>query len=293
MRHKSNAIKLIISAVAIFSASSLFAQQSNFQFMPAPIPYPSFEPGRNDTNVGADAFGLTGGQAPDDVSIHGGGAHLIFRHAATEALAIDGGFGAYGMSGDVPGFALPFIFGTNLWNPIIEGRGTLSGFGLPLFVDLECQVVNRPGGSLILFGGPNMTLASFNEDTPYHARTGSTNAAHTTFNTKSTVFLGGVQLGVQAGVRLGQFRLAPFAMAIFQSGNANFTFDDGYRGTDQLVQSSVVNIQPFGLQVFGFDVIYVPWNLSLGGVFQHANSTTDQNGYTSSLYSLSYHFRGK
>lgn len=289
---KRNALGLAAAAV-LLSTSAAFAQQTNFQFMPAPVPYPSFEPNRNDFTAAGDYFKVSGGPAGSEFDIHGGGGHLLFRHAANEKIAVDGGFGVYGLSGDGPGFALPFIFGINLFNPVIEGKGKLTGAGFPVFLDLEAQLVNRPGGSVIVFGGPNMTLATFNMDTPYHGRSGSSNAPSTSFNTKSTVFLGGFQLGVQGGVRLGTFRVAPFYMSIFQSGNATFTFDDGYRSTDQLVTSDVVNIEAFVTQVFGFDVIYEPWNLSLGSVFQQAASTPNQEGYKTSMFTLAYHFRGK
>ena len=56
--------------------------------------------------------------------------------------------------------------------------------------------------------------------------------------------------------------------------------------------TSVVNIEPFVTQVFGFDVIYEPWNLSLGSIFQQAGSTTNQEGYKTSKFTHAYHCRG-
>jgi hypothetical protein len=284
----------------IASSSPVFAQQSNFQFMPAPIAYPYFEPGRRDINLGVDTFGVSGGPEGatelEKIDLTGAGAHLILRGAINEKFALSGGFGAYGMSGDVPGFALPVVDGAgNIYTAIIDGKGDLSGFGMPFFANLELQPINKPGGNLLLFAGPNLAFAYFTADTPYHGQRGAVNLARTNFRTTATAFLGGVQFGAQVGLKLGSFRVAPFGMWLIQSGSASFTFDDGYTGnlnfSEGLVETA--DIEPFVIQVFGFDVVYEPWNLSLGGVFQKTNDKELQEGYETTMFSLSYHFRKK
>lgn len=297
---KSIGARLLASAFVILSVSSVYAQQSNFQFMPAPVAYPYFEPGRTDINLGVDTFGVSGGPEgateENKIDLSGAGAHFIARKAFSEKVAFSGGFGAYGMSGDVPGFALPVVDGAgNVYTAVLDGKGDLSGFGMPFFLNLEVQPINRPGGNLLLFAGPNLAFAYFNADTPYHGQRGGTSLARTNFRTTATAFLGGVQFGAQVGARLGSFRLAPFAMWLIQSGSASFTFDDGYSGninySEGLVE--VADIEPYVVQVFGFDVLYEPWSLSLGGVFQKTNDKELQEGYETTMFSLSYHFRKK
>jgi len=278
---------LVAAGCLLLKTPPLFSQQSNFTLMPAPIAHPFFEPQRTDFKVAVDYFSLSG----NDIEITGGGAHGIFRHAISEVIAIDGVLGLYGLSGETPGFALPFFFSTGFFTPVIEGKSDLSGIGLPMALNLEVQVVNKPGGSLILFGGPNIGFASLTLETPYHGESGATIAPSTTFTTDATVVIGGVQAGVQAGIRLGSFRLAPFFMGITQSGSASFTFDNGYRNTLSLQESGVVAIEPYFVTVTGVDIIYEPWNLSLGAMFQKTKTEASQQGFDITYFTLAWHFR--
>lgn len=263
------------------------AQQSNFLLMPAPIAYPHFEPGRKDLKVAGDYFTFSG----NEIDMKGGGTHGIFRYAANEIIAIDGIFGIYGVGGEVPGFALPFFFSSGFFTPIIDGKADVSGFGFPMAINLEIQAINRPAGSLILFGGPNLAFGSFTLRTPYHAVSGGTVAGRTTFETQASVVMGGVQGGVQAGIRLGNFRLVPFAMGMTMSGSASFTFDNGYKNTLSIEESGAVEIEPFFVSAYGADIIYEPWDLSLGAMFQNNQTEKNQLGYDISYFTLAWHFR--
>lgn len=262
------------------------AGQSNFNILPTPVAYPYFEPGRTDFKITAAKADLTG----NNIDLSGGGAYFIVRRAANEYIAVDGLIGGFGANGDVPGFALPFVFGTSLFTPVIEGKGKLTGFGVPMALDLEVQAIHRPGGSLLFFAGPNISFAGFTVDTPYHAVSGASKAASTQFDTKASVVIGGAQFGAQAGINLGPVTVSPFYMIITQAGSATFTFDDGYRGTDQ-VQTNTFNIEPYIVNSYGFDVIYRPWNLSVGTLLQSAGSTTNQAGYKLKVIQLTWHFR--
>jgi len=282
-------------AIIFFKTSPLSADQSNFSLLPVPLPYPYFEPGRTDFRIAAAKASLSG----NNIDLNGGGAYFMGRHAFNEYVAIDGLIGAFGANGDMPGFALPFIFQGIPFEPVYEGKGKLTGFGVPFALDLEVQLIHKPVGSLILFGGPNMSVASLTLDTPYHAFFPGAppfllpaTAESTNFETKSSVFMGGAQVGAQAGINIGPITVAPFYMVISQSGSATFTFDDGYRGTDQ-IQGTSTNIEPFVVTATGFDVIIRPWNLSIGTLIQDAGSTTNQEGYKVKVFQLTWHFRTK
>ncbi|TBR17144.1 hypothetical protein EPO15_17575, partial [bacterium] len=168
------------------------AQQVNFQFAPPPIPYPYFEPQRTDFRVTGGYFTLTG----PGIKLKGGGALFNGRHALNERLAFDGQAGLIGVGGTVPGFSLPSLQGVLLWNPVNEGDGRLSGIALPLSMNLELQPLHTPHGSLILFAGPNLMIAPLTIRTPYHLVRGGTVAKSSTFETKATVVLGGIQAGL-------------------------------------------------------------------------------------------------
>ena len=191
----------------------------------------------------------------------------------------------------MPGFALPFIFSNTLWSPIVEDKGSLTGFMMPLSGNLEAQLINNPNGNLLFFAGPNMALTMLTLATPYHARAGVTDADSTIFTMNTTVALFGVQFGAQAGIPVAKLKLAPFFMANMESGTASFTFNHGYSGVRSLVTSSVVDIEPFTTLSYGADIIIVPWNLSIGTLLQQAAANGEQQGFKTTLFTLSWHFR--
>jgi len=279
---RSVVIFTLLFGLAYLKTGSLRAQQANFQFAPAPIAYPYFEPGRADFKVGGGYGSISG----NNITISGGGAYGIARKALNEQFAVDGALGLFGVSGKTPGFALPFWY-SGLRIPIITGKATLTGVTFPLLGNLEFQAIHSPKGSLILFGGMNMSLSSLTLQTPYYV----SGWGHTQFTTNATASLVGFQFGIQAGIPLGNFNIVPFMMMITDSGSASFTFKTGYQNTTSIVTGGVVNIQPFTTTSTGMDIIYVPWNLSLGTLWQQAASNGSQNGFKTVLIQLSWHFR--
>lgn len=287
MKINRAALSAALSVLLTLCGGGAMAQQSNFQLSPAPIPYPYFEPGRADYKLTGSYFTISA----DQLSFRGGGLNVIGRKAFSEAAALDGQIGFLAMNGEMPGFALPFLYSGSVWTPVIDGKGKLTGFSLPLSMNLEIQPANGPAGSLIFFGGPNVAISSLLIQTPYHAVAGVTPAAKTLFEARATTGLMGLQGGVQAAVNLGPFKIAPFAVMVAERGTVTFTFHNGYRGTDTLVKDSVVDIEPFTLTSFGADIIFMPWNLSLGTLWQQAAAKKSQDGYKTFLMQLSWHFR--
>jgi len=274
---------------ALLLAAPAAAQQTNYQFAPAPIPYPFFEPNRTDFKI----TGVYGTLSAPEVSIKGGGGLINGRKALNENFALDAQLGLIGMSGEVPGFALPFYYSGNLWNPENLGKGELQAFSFPIAGNVEFQILRSRHGSVILFGGPNLVLTRVTIQTPYNARTGGTAAARTKFTTEATAVLGGIQMGMQAGIPLKAFQLVPYVMANYESGSASFAFKEGYKGVTSFVKSGVVDIEPFSFFTVGGDIVYSPWGISLGTLFQQASANKEQNGYKLVVTQLSWHFRGK
>lgn len=143
----------------------------------------------------------------------------------------------------------------------------------------------------ILFADPKLVVTPVTIRTPYHVKNGATNAKSTTFTTKATAVLAGLQAGLQGGIQLKAFQLVPYAMANMESGSASFSFDSGYSGGIQPIRDGVVDIQPFSFYTVGTDLIYTPWNLSVGTFLQQAKSNKTQNGYKLVTFQLSWHFR--
>lgn len=262
------------------------AQQVNFQFAPPPIPYPYFEPKRNDFRLTGGYFTLTG----TGINLKGGGVIGSGRHAANERLAFDGQVGLVAINGTVPGFSLPSLQGVTLWSPVNEGDGRLSGVALPMSMNIEVQPIHTPRGSLILFGGPNLMIAPLTIETPYHLKRGATVAQSSKFTTKATVVIGGIQAGLQGAIPVKKFQLTPYAMVNMESGSATFDFDTGYN-TYIPVTDTVVNIEPFSFSTVGGDILYTPWNLSFGTLFQAASAKKQQSGYKLVLFTVSWHLR--
>lgn len=265
------------------------AQQSNFQISPAPIAYPYFEPRRMDVKLTGTYMSMESDDAATTIS--GGGANGIIRYAFSELFAVDASMGFTVLGGEMPGFAMPFFYGGNFWTPVVTGKADLTGVSLPMSFNLEVQPLHTRRGSLILFGGPMMTFNSLSMVTPYYAVTGGTPAPRTAFTTDSTVLLGGVQFGAQGGINAGNFKFTPFVLMNTQSGTATVTFDSGYKNTTSYVGDTTVTIDPFTSTSIGMDVIYTPWDLSFGTMFQQMAAQGDNEGMSTTMLQLSWHFR--
>ncbi|MFC1522891.1 hypothetical protein ACFL6Y_10830 [Elusimicrobiota bacterium] len=288
MTKKIFCLLLSASILCVLGRSAALAQQVNLQVSPPPIAYPYFEPGRKDFKFTGTYFSLSA----NNFNAKGGGLNGIVRGAFNETLALDGQMGLMGMSGEMPGFALPFWYSNTLWTPIIDGKGDLSGIMFPMSANLEVQVANSPKGSFLMFGGPSMSFSKLSLSTPYHARAGATNASKTRFIMDYTMFLFGVQFGAQGSIPAGdKVKFAPFLMMTTQGGSSSFTFKHGYSGVRSLITGGVSDIEPFTTSSIGMDIIIVPWNLSLGTLIQQAAANKDQEGFKTTLIQLSWHFR--
>lgn len=265
------------------------AQQGNFQISAAPIAYPFFEPRRKDIKVTGTYLAME--SKDGDISIAGGGASGVFRYAFSELFAMDASFGLTALTGEMPGFAMPFYYGGGYWNPVVTGKSDLYGLSVPMSFNLEVQALHSRAGSLIFFGGPTLTANSLTMETPYYAVSGVTTAARTLFTTTTKVIMGGAQFGVQGGINAGNFKFTPFFMMTSQSGTAMMTFESGYKGTSSFVGDTTSDIDPFTTSSMGMDIIYAPWNLSFGTVFQQIAAKKSADEMSTTLFQLSWHFR--
>ncbi|MCB4756562.1 MAG: hypothetical protein LHV69_05970 [Elusimicrobia bacterium] len=291
---KKGLILIQAGFTALIAISVCHAKQSNIQLTPAPIAYPFFEPGRFDMKLTGDYLSVEGKDANTDISITGGGFDAAFRYSFNAFIAADFDFGLFGYGGKFPGIAFPFYFGGTLWIPVIEGKADLTGLSMPFSVNMELQPIRKPF-SLIFFGGPVWTVDSLTIQTPYHAVpfTGGTASASTKFTQDMTVFYSGAQAGIQVGVPLGFLKLAPYYMVTKKSGTATLTFNSGYQNTQSFVGDTTIDLEAFTTTAMGFDMIVVPWNLSIGALIQQADPTKDQEGFKTTMIQLSWHFRGK
>lgn len=243
---------LLLVLTARLSAATT---QSNFQVSPPPLPWFEFVKGQWDLRVGGNYSSITGKDAASgtEISIKGGGANFVARYAFTDHLAFDLGYNFLYLGGGVPNtFNLAMYM--NSWNP-----------------NLEIQLVRAERVSWILFFGGLMsyTPAEF---------TDRTTSRVTSYGAQ--VFLAGPQFGTQLSLKAGSFAISPFVL--LQSLSGTFTLSS---------PAYSASVPAFTMTSFGFDVTYVPWNITLSSVLNQATAATQNNGFNTVYFALSYDFR--
>lgn len=296
-------MRSFLAAAVLFAAAAGAQAQGNVSLSPAPVPYPYFMPGRFDAKVG----GMFGSMASEGFDMTMGGGYGYFRKAANETLAFDMGAALFGLSGTLeqgsPPSSTPLACNTSrtICVPYFarsNGEATMTGFLGSFSANLEIQAAKDPRrGSLLLFAGPQMQFFTIDTLSPYSLIVpppfGNAGQAYSGYTNTSSfqAFMAGIQIGVQGGIRLGDFRLAPFFMLTTQSGSATITEDPGVSGASST--SVTADIDAFTSTSFGVDAIYIPWGLSVGSMIQQAAASgSSDNGVKTSIIQLSWHFGG-
>lgn len=119
---------IFLAIFLIIQRNAKANQQSNFNIMPSPIPYPFFEPNRYDLKIDGSFVNITA----TDLTLSGGLADLKGRFAFLEYLAIDGEFGLAGFSGTMTG--IPPLTST------LTSNGTPYIYSIALLFLLDTQM---------------------------------------------------------------------------------------------------------------------------------------------------------
>ncbi len=267
----------------------------NLQIAPPPIAYPFFTPGRQDYKITGSYFSMEF----ETIEFGGGGIDVAVRKALSRMLAISGQIGFMFMSSDdLP--SVPIVDFVNGDMVMVEGGGVTQTLyiNIPMSANLEVQAVNIPEVSLITFAGvgPSLLVGSSTPD-KYRAIRWDTNldgdfpdltATHA-FGQKVVGLMTGLHWGLQAGVPLGSFRLAPFFTARMTGGSMQVTFASGYEEVQGMSFSATI---PATMSTsLGMDIIYEPWGLSIGTVLQQIAANRAENEQKTVMLTASYHFR--
>ena len=121
----------------------------------------------------------------------------------------------------------------------------------PMSANLEVQPYKNDSFNFILFGGGNYqysSLTSENDNDEFEA----------------DLYLSGFQVGAQVGIFLDSFLLSPFAYHVTKSGTLETEDRD-------------IDVDSVDANVIGFDIKYIPWNLSLSTLLQAAEQATDDD----------------
>lgn len=262
-----NKIILPISFVVLFVfVNKGFAIQTSYQISPPPIPWYEFQKGQKDLKISATGMNITGSidrpaEAPEaggDIDVWGGSGGGFYRYAFLDKFAIDAG-GTFLYAGGDVGDATTM----DMWMIYIP-------FGL------EFMAMRTDKVSIIIFGGMNFSWMNIGMDIDTSAVEGSLDLFTSTR---------GPQVGIQAALKFTDFVFTPFLMATRLSGSADVDYKGG--GESGSISSGI----PASTSVlYGIDIIYVPFDLSLSFIVQQGLSNGDNNGLKTHIFTLSYHF---
>jgi hypothetical protein len=256
-------IIILLFAYLVVPSSEAFSQQSNFMISPAPIPWFEFEEGQHDLRLSATGLYMKGSSSQEgasgDVTFYGGVGSAIYRYAFRDVFAVDAGASGGGVKGTI-------------------GSDATAGMGLfTMPFDLEFQPVKNDSVVLILYFGFSFSWMYLNIEVDSPDASG-------TMKLKSA--MKGPQGGAQLSFKTGDFALCPFLMLTKQAGNVKMdidTTDGSYSGSMSVATTTIYYC--------GFDVVYIPFGVTLSSVVQQAKSNSKNNGFRTYTLTLSYTLR--
>ena len=278
---------LFLTLLLLAAAAPSDAAELNFQFAPVPIVDPVFERGKWDLAVWARSAATSG----EDVDLDGGegGATGRFGMSETFAFSLYVNLGIF--HGALPGHADAFRVGSNSYTPVLDGRARAAVVEFNDGLSFEYQALKNARGGVILFGGPDLGLRKVTLDTPYHALlNGATPQRRAEFHAEAIRFTMGAHAGVQTGLNVSAFTLAPFYLLQLRAGGfTEFAEDAGYPEVTRSIGAGTVYVSPLTVHTVGADVIVRPWDVSLGAMLQQARAR-GRKAYDSKQLSLSWRF---
>jgi hypothetical protein len=251
MFHKSfGAVMVLYIVMSFVSLSEVNAQESSSNFSISPPPIPWFEFQSNQQDLRVGATGFyIQGKDNSDLKIYGGGGNFIWRGGLSDYFALDVGGAIMYARGDVAADTPVTMY---MFNPT---------------ANMEIQLFNTQWVCMILFGGGNFSWMRMSMDTPM----GSMSVVNGII---------GPQAGLQISLKLGPFSLSPFFMYQGFVGSASYSMGDYYGNS---------HIDYYSTYSYGFDIVYVPWNITLSSLLQmKPNSSDDMNMY---IFTISYDVR--
>lgn len=261
------------------TSSSIQAAQSNFSFSPPPIAAPEFSAGKVDRKASATYVGISG----TGIDMSGFGGNFINRQANSDTVALDMSAGIFGINGKL--------------NVAAGTKGDFTTVNFPLSIGLEYQAVKDESSSVILFGGPMMSLGV--SSLKFSSRTtGVGFSMSSSSSTTSNTLLYGLQGGVQGSLNSGDFTFSPFAMFQSQQGSTSATTSasssttiTGFGTTySYSTTTTTTSIPSFTSTSFGLDILYRPWNMTLSSMLQEAAKSGNNEGFKTTIISLSWAF---
>lgn len=264
------------SICAALTCDARLAHAQNSQVTPAPIAYPYFEAGRQDIKLTYNHFSIDGSKIGFKVA--GSGLNGIYRKAFSDKVALDLNLGGNLVGGD-------FLTQTLVVKPggfdFVDDNQSIDGYSISSSINLELQVFHSAKASLILFAGGLADFSSLSMTSKTQQYTSNDGTSHF-YGNDMWMLTGGGQFGAQAGVLVGPCRLVPYAMMTAQTGTE-------WNDSPFIDNVEAITIDPFTSTSMGMDIVYEPWNLSIGSALQQVAGNKDDGDFKTRSFQISWH----
>lgn len=249
------ALTLFLASLAAFS----YAKETtvSFAIAPPPVGYPVFEAGSSVTQTGAGAVYLSMDWGGERFTVLGASAFASFQHHPGRRLALNGAGGG------------TFLLGNKYDMQILQ---------LPVSGTAVYEALRFGGSSLLVFGGLGATLGLLSmtvtipQWVPY-----TTIFIDDDTRLSTTTVTGSLSAGLQANLRIRDFIFSPFGSYTYTTGSYSTTQTSSMSFD---YPSSSGEIPGSSSYFFGFDLLYVPWDLALSSQMR---GSKDYSLYTLSL----------
>ncbi len=270
-------MKILLCLVLLFFSLKSFSGGDSFQISPAPIAHPSYQEGEKPVLKTTGTY----------ISMEGQGLELSGIGFTMNSRTV-------GKSLERKG-----AFHTNLGLNVLSGNYQFASeetssmnFDLTMLnfnfeVGLEYQIIKTEMFSLIGFGG--FTFPMF-----FLFMEGTTNdPVYTNISATGSGFLYGFPFGFQAGYSpTPNWTFAPFAVFNWMLGGTTsftMTIDTISAGGAYSTESeSSSNVDGYFAPSYGMDIIYEPYNISLGMLLQKIDSGGEAGGIETQTYQVSW-----
>lgn len=244
MKRLSFCLCLLISLVCmgVLPVSLLQAEENNVSFViaPPPVGYPLIEKGQETRQVTGDALYLSIDLGEERMMLLGAAAYGNYQKCPADIFMVNAVIGG------------AFLFGNKYNFTVLR---------VPLYINSVVRPFSIKRGSGFIFAGAggDVSVSNMVVTVPQWVPMTTTFIDDDTRLTTYTVN-GAVSGGMQLNIHAGDFIISPFGSWSYTGG----TYSTTQTSTMSYEYPSTRGyLQRYGSLVFGFDLLYEPWNAAL------------------------------
>jgi hypothetical protein len=239
-------------ALAVSFISSARGQQTNIHVSMPPLIDPDM---RYANQISASYIRMHGKR----IDLNGIDINTLFRKAISHNRAFNFTLGAALLGSYLGGEMEIDTFKRDASGVVLHGS-----------YNLEYLVVKKPSSSLTLFIGIPLSFGNFIIENEMEDAT--------MYN-----LIAGLQGGAQVGFKTGDFMVSPFVMINFMGG-----YRERYDGGVFFANLHSGSIPIFAVISSGLEIIYLPFNMKLSGIYQRTFESGDNKSVDTSLIQLGF-----